>query len=78
MRSIRVQLERPEHENNFGNELERLQEWRSALFEVAGMSGKPYETNNGAGLKNDVEDVFLSSPVETMYHVNNGAVVTGE
>jgi hypothetical protein len=36
-----------EHENVFGNEPERLQKWRSALFEVAGMSGKPYETNNG-------------------------------
>ncbi|XP_045786971.1 probable disease resistance protein At1g61310 [Trifolium pratense] len=36
-----------EHENVFGNEPERLQKWRLALFEVAGMSGKPYETNTG-------------------------------
>ncbi|CAJ2634034.1 unnamed protein product [Trifolium pratense] len=51
-----------EHENVFGNEPERLQKWRSALFEVAGMSGKPYETNTGYEYK------FIQKIVE---HANN-------
>ncbi|CAJ2634025.1 unnamed protein product [Trifolium pratense] len=51
-----------EHENVFGNEPERLQKWRSALFEVASMSGKPYKANTGYEYK------FIQKIVE---HANN-------
>ncbi|XP_045786970.1 probable disease resistance protein At1g61310 [Trifolium pratense] len=33
-----------QHENNFGINSERIQKWRSALFEVSNLSGKTYTT----------------------------------
>jgi hypothetical protein len=33
-----------QHDNNFGISLERVQKWRSALFEVSNLSGKIYTT----------------------------------
>jgi len=32
-----------EHEQKFGSDSERLQKWKSALFEVSGLSGKAYK-----------------------------------
>jgi len=33
-----------EHEQKFGSDSARIHEWRSAWFEVSGLSGKAYKT----------------------------------
>jgi len=50
------------HENNFGIDSERVQKWKSALFEVSNLSGKAYTTGYVISFKRLLFALFYNNP----------------